>query len=391
MRNKLQTVFIIFLSMSLMVMTSIRLPADTTSTCGGASTTVPFNDVAGNAFFCQIAEAFFSGLTNGTTATTYSPSQNVAREQMAAFITRTQDSALRRGNRRAALNQWATPVSLPQSGRTALASSPAEVRSDGLDLWVASTDDVRRVRSTDGSTLGVWTGVTNAFGVLVARGRIYVTGVTDPGHLYRIDPSQAPGPVFTLSATVGAFPVYVTTDGQYLWTANEGGSISRVDPDSGTTINFSTGFIAPEGILFDGSNLWVADFAGGVLRKVDTSGNIIQNVTVGSSPAVPVFDGSNIWVPNFNGNSISVVRARDGVVLATLTGNGLNGPRQAAFDGQRILVTNLSGNSLSMWNAADLTPMGTFSTGAATGPYGVCSDGINFWITLEDANQLARF
>jgi hypothetical protein len=36
------------------------------------------------------------------------------------------------------------------------------------------------------------------------------------------------------------------------------------------------------------------------------------------------------------------------MVLPTLTGNGLNGPVQAAFDGQRILVTDKSGDSVSL-------------------------------------------
>src|SRR5919201_785461 len=70
-------------------------------TCGGSSVTLPFTDVAGNTFFCQIAEAYFSGLTNGTSATTYSPSNPVPREQMAAFVTRTLEQSLRRGSRRA--------------------------------------------------------------------------------------------------------------------------------------------------------------------------------------------------------------------------------------------------------------------------------------------------
>ena len=107
-------------------------------------------------------------------------------------------------------------------------------------------------------------------------------------------------------------------------------------------------------------------------------------------PLNPVFDGSNIWVPT-NNNSVTVVRINDGQVLATLTGNGLNGPNQVAFDGELILVTNLSGDSVSLWKATDLTPIGTFSTGANTGPWGACSDGINFWITLLNTNQLARF
>src|SRR5262249_12979032 len=87
---------------------STRLRADT-GTCGGQSVTLPFTYLMGSPFFCQIAEACFSGLANGTSTTTYAPSGSVTRDQMAAFITRTQDSALRRGSKRAALQQfWTT-------------------------------------------------------------------------------------------------------------------------------------------------------------------------------------------------------------------------------------------------------------------------------------------
>src|SRR5258706_7783658 len=52
---------------------SSQLKADT-GMCGGASTTLPFTDVlGGNIFFCSIAEAYFSALTNGTDAAHYSP------------------------------------------------------------------------------------------------------------------------------------------------------------------------------------------------------------------------------------------------------------------------------------------------------------------------------
>jgi hypothetical protein len=66
---------------------SRTIQADTGS-CGGVTITLPFTDVMGNGFFCQIAGAYFSGLTNGTTATTYSPGVVVTRERMAAFIAR---------------------------------------------------------------------------------------------------------------------------------------------------------------------------------------------------------------------------------------------------------------------------------------------------------------
>lgn len=58
---------------------------------------LPFTDLGSTAFCAQIAEAYFTGLSNGTSATTYSPSANVPREQMAAFVTRTLDQSLLRG------------------------------------------------------------------------------------------------------------------------------------------------------------------------------------------------------------------------------------------------------------------------------------------------------
>src|SRR5215469_9130465 len=121
MNKKRRSLAILTQAALILVLASSRLKADV-GTCGGVTTTVPFTDVMSSPFFCQIAEAFFSGLTNGTSATTYSPSANVTRDQMAAFITRTQDSALRRGSRRAALKQWATPPALPLSGRTTIGS-----------------------------------------------------------------------------------------------------------------------------------------------------------------------------------------------------------------------------------------------------------------------------
>jgi hypothetical protein len=153
-------------------------------------------------------------------------------------------------------------------------------------------------------------------------------------------------------------------------------------------------------MLFDGSNIWVTDGHANTLIKFNSDGSIAQTINVGGSPVYPVFDGTNIWTPNFLSNSVTVVRVKDtagnpletAFELATLTGNGLNGPVTVAFDGERILITNVNGNSVSLWKAADLTPLGSFSTGAGTNPNGACSDGLNFWITLNaNPGKLARF
>ena len=382
---------------AVVVMTALsaRIGADT-GMCGGASFTLPFTDVASsNVFFCAIAEAYFSGLTNGTTASTYSPSSNVPREQMAAFVTRTMDQTLRRGSERAALRQFWTPQTASNIALTTVGTAPQRVKSDGTDVWVANhfTASVSRVRASDGKLVDSWTGAMSAYSVLVAIGRVFVASDTNPGSLYQIDPSQTGNgaPVTVLGVALGATPASIAFDGLHLWTANNGGSVTQVSLNPLSSSTITTGFSQPAGILFDGSNIWITDKGDNTLKKLNPSGGILLSVPVGSLPQHPVFDGTNIWVPNRNADSVTVIRAETGAVLATLTGNGLNLPFETAFDGERILVTNTNADSVSLFMASDLTPLGTFSTGTGTHPYAVCSDGLNFWITLNGAGKLARF
>jgi hypothetical protein len=391
-----RTVVLISLVVNVTFLSS-RLQADT-GNCGGVTVTLPFTDVMSSVFFCQIAAAYFSGLTNGTTATTYSPTQNVTREQMAAFITRTMDQSLRRGSQRAILEQNWTTQGANNLALTDVGDQPQLVKSDGAHLWVANrnSDTVSRVRASDGRVLDTWTGADAATGVLVAMGKVFITGRTNPGSLYQIDPTQAAGPVTILSSALGSQPEGIAYDGQRIWTANSG-SVSIITLNPTTATLASIGFNDLNGIIYDGANIWVTDndFASPTdkLHKLDSNGGILLSVNVGSIPRHPAFDGTNIWVPNSESNTVSVVRATGplaGTVLATLSGNGLDDPEQAAFDGERILVTN-TGGSVSLWKATDLTPLGTFSTGGGTHPNGVCSDGVNFWITLLNDDQLARF
>jgi DNA-binding beta-propeller fold protein YncE len=257
---------------------------------------------------------------------------------------------------------------------------------------------VSRVHASDGKLLETWTGATSAFCVLSAMGRVFATGQTSPGSLFRMDPSQPAGAVTTVASNLGVLSKGIAYDGSRIWTANIGspGSVSIVTPGAAlpwTVTTVTAGFGSLNGMLYDGANIWATDPSLGILLKLDSAGSILQTVTVGTAPQFPAFDGSNIWVPNNVSNSVSVVRASNGAVLATLTGNGMNLPLTAAFDGQRILVTNIAGgaDTVSLWKAADLTVIGSFGTGTSTGPYGVCSDGINFWITLFSTGRLERF
>lgn len=409
MQTKIQfkrrfVIFEAFLLALVLLLTGVsnRLRADSGS-CNGANVNLPFTDVAGNAFFCQIAEAYFSGLTNGTTATTYSPSTSVAREQMAAFVTRTLDQSLKRGSQRAALGQFWQTKRITNLNRWDFGNAPFGIKSDGQDLWVANSGagSVFRLRSSTGELVDFVGGMPPLRDVLIAGGQVFVTAQGGPGRLYRIDPKQSPLNFTPVISSLPGAPMDLAFDGEKVWVANDNGSsgsVSLVDPLTG---HFDTnaplvGLVSPRGLVFDGTNMWITDrkdygATPGELIKLDAQGNLLQHVTLGGSPQKAIFDGVNIWVPNQASHTVSVVRAATGVVIATLSGNGLNGPMGIAFDGERILVANLLGHSLSLWRATDLAPLGTVSVGADAYPTDVCSDGINFFITLNGNSKLVRF
>src|SRR5206468_2183710 len=116
---------------------------------------------------------------------------------------------LARGSRRAALGQWWTTTPLYELGlgTTSVGVLPSLAASDGADVWVTSAGNVSRVRASDGKLLETWTGATSAFGVVIAMGRVFVTGDSNPaapagsntGVLYMIDPTQPAGPVTTVA------------------------------------------------------------------------------------------------------------------------------------------------------------------------------------------------
>jgi hypothetical protein len=381
----------------IVVFASSRLQADT-GTCGGRAITLPFTDVpAANGFFCQIASAFFSGLSNGTTATTYSPSDPVTREQMAAFVSRTLEQSIRRNNLRAVTKKWYLPPDPTGITVRGVGDQPQAVEFDGTDLWVANkgSDTIQRFRTSDGQILQTFTGATDVSQIVAARGRIFAIGSSN---LYFIDPTAGAGPVSTLIGGLST-PNGIAFDGARVWTANSSVSVSiiTINPPDETRVLGGVG--SPFGILFDGANMWVTDTGNERLHKLDDDGNIVLSLPTGNNPRHPIFDGINIWVPNNQSSSVTIVRVKDTqgnalatpFVLATLTGNGLSGPNAIAFDGERMLVTNTNGNSVSLFKAADLTPLGSISTGANTAPTGACSDGMNFWVTLSGTDRLARF
>src|SRR5262245_49771010 len=99
----------------------------------------PFTDVAADVFCPFVLEIFYLGITTGTTATTYNPTGNVTRLQMAAFLSRSVDGVLKRNGRRVAMKRFWTPGTTAAVALTDLGGSgqPSIAQSDGTDAWVS--------------------------------------------------------------------------------------------------------------------------------------------------------------------------------------------------------------------------------------------------------------
>jgi hypothetical protein len=377
------------------------VPVQAGELCGSVAYPFPYTDVSGvGAAFCPgIMEAYVTGVSKGTTPTTFSPNATVTRVQMTTFLQRSLDQGLTRASRRAAVNQWAVPQNTNAMQTIAFVDGgfPEACAADGKNIWAIDFNDytVSEVQASTGKVLGTWTGATYSEGVFVAGGKVYAVGSGFPGTLYVIDPTLPPGPVTVAANNLGNGSVGIATDGTNIWTADNGppGSVSIINPQSYSVNTVTPGFNAPSGILYDGANIWVTDNGAGTLLKLNTSnGAILKTVAVGSQPYISVFDGTNIWVPNYGDNSITVVQASTGTVVATIAtdaNNQLNGPLAASFDGERVLVTNSNGNSVTLFKAADLSFIANVSTGSDSEPIGACSDGINFWVADNDG--LLRF
>ena len=251
--------------------------------CGGVDYAFPYTDVSGvGAAFCPgIMEAYVTGISRGTTPTTFSPNDTVIRSEMTTFLQRTFDQGLERTSRRAALEQWWTPQSAVSMQTIILpAGIPQFCKADGPNIWVTTTGNtVVQIDAGTGTIVNhlVWGYACG--GRTGSCRKVFAVGSTNPGgSLYVLDPTQAPGAVTVAANNLGdptGTTVGIAFDGTNIWTTNfiYPGSLSIVTPGPSTPYAVATLTSAaiqqPNGILYDGTSIWVTDFSLGTLSKID--------------------------------------------------------------------------------------------------------------------------
>jgi hypothetical protein len=377
------------LFLAVLLWSSVAVSPRRTALAQSACTGVPFTDVS--AFCAEIRMAYYTGITAGTSATTFSGDALVTRDQMAAFTTHGLTAALLRQSPRTAAGFFWTPIAgVPVA---TIGTAPVAIQSDGVDLWIADPSAQKLLRvNHNGAVLGTWTGLAGASDIQVVPGRIIV-GATNTS-VYAIDPALAPGAVSPFSTAPSPGGAGLAFDGQRIWRpSSTATTLSLLGVDGSYVAEFGPIPTPMRGILFDGTYMWLV-VGDGTVRRINplnfTTSDLLLGVAFNSTIHLG-FDGENLWVPNPDNNEIFIIRPASLKVIATVVGNGLNGPNSVAFDGLRMLVTNKVGNSVSLFQAADLTPLGGITFSGGVNPAQGASDGLNFFVIGSGNGQLVKY
>jgi len=203
----------------------------------------------------------------------------------------------------------------------------------------------------------------------------------------------------------------------YLFTANEGGSISKIDVENNEVMDtfevegaVHNVQISPDGKVLaatvvpemkeegaahdDGE----ADDDGhgmamnGNAQFFDvTTGTLIKSVEVGNHPAHVVYtnDGKYALVTNNEDNNVSIIDIKDYKVIETVeTGNGPHGFRISADD-KFAYIANMGEDTVSVIDIIAMEESKRIKVGAAPVTTGITKDGKTLVVTLNSENVVA--
>lgn len=196
---------------------------------------------------------------------------------------------------------------------------------------------------------------------------------------------------------------------QFYFTANEGGSISKIDASSNEVVKTIEvdGSVHNVQVSLDGEILGATvvpsmnhsgsngeesmEMLGQALFfDIDTN-ELIKSVEVGQHPAHIAFteDAKYVLVTNNEDNNVSVIDMQDYSLIKTInTGKGPHGFRISA-DSQKAYIANMGEDSVSVLNLETMKEEKRITVGKAPVTTGVTSDGKTLVATLNGENKLA--
>jgi YVTN family beta-propeller protein len=113
----------------------------------------------------------------------------------------------------------------------------------------------------------------------------------------------------------------MTIGGGSLWMADhEGGTVRRLDPDTGKiigTVRLSNG---PSAMVFGHGAVWVANDLDGTVVRIDPRTNsVVRAISVGAAPVGLAVDPDGVWVANSGDGTVSRIDPKTNTVTDTIT------------------------------------------------------------------------
>jgi hypothetical protein len=351
--------------------------------------------VPATSVYCPfILQAFFNNITQGTSPTTFDPSDPVSRDQASTFVTRTTDLTLHRGAVRTAIGKTWAPSSTAGGIATEVGGSVNDVVTDGTFLWAGRVDGkILKINLADRRLIETWSLVSGSPKKLgVFAGQVWIAD--DQGRLHSFNPTGPAGTASLLfnaagTGVAGGSPA-LAFDGTNVWLATSGAPrifIYQVSGPGGLTFNPGANV---EGMVFDGTYMWVL-LSNSLLLKLSIPSPgaaipaVVETLTMPGlvNDCRMLYDGSNIWIPIGISGTLYVVRPTTN--LASLPSSIVKNepipdvvfPYVASFDGENVMIGGSGNGVVALYKATNLTRIRTFST-AAIGVLGIASDGRTF-------------
>ncbi|MGN8844422.1 YVTN family beta-propeller repeat protein [Niallia sp. Sow4_A1] len=194
-------------------------------------------------------------------------------------------------------------------------------------------------------------------------------------------------------------------DTQYYFTANEGGTISKIDASTNEVLveieadgSVHNVQVSPDGKILGAVVVPAMNHGGeqmempGLAVFYDTETNeLLKSIEVGNHPAHIVFteDGKLALVTNNEDNNVSVIDMNNYSVIQTInTGKGPHGFRISA-DSQKAYIANMGEDTVSVLDLKTMKEDKKITVGSTPVTTGILSDGKTLVATLNGENMLA--
>jgi YVTN family beta-propeller protein len=291
----------------------------------------------------------------------------------------------------------AAPSVAPSSGKTgeeiaqvAVPGAPTSLGTGFGSLWVAAAQDnggaLARVDPVTNRVLATITVGGFPIGIAAGFGSIWQANYQD-GTLSRVDPATNK---VIATIPVGPGPAQVVTAGGLVWVGDEDSTLAAVDPATNRqahTVHVGRGnkFRA---LATSSGSLWTDNNGGGVSRLDPTTGAVVATIPIaGCCDGDLLFDHGLLWASNPGKDRVYRIDPGTNRVVGHFRVAGT--PRGLTITGGRLWISHGDAGTVS-WHTIDSgRELGRTLLGGFVGSM-VVTDPTSVWVMTQDRGAVTR-